>query len=54
MAFPPLGNSYYVVVSVSIDLPSTSKRDAPFYCIAYDYSYAEWDGLCEERRRILL
>ena len=40
MAFPPSGNSDHVVVSVSIDFTSSSKRDAPFRCIAYDYSRA--------------
>ena len=30
MAFSPLGNSDHVVVSVSIDFPSNSQRDAPF------------------------
>ena len=40
MAFPPLGNSD-VVVSVSIDFPNNSQRDAPFHCIAYDYSCAD-------------
>ena len=35
MAFPPLGNSDHVVVSVSIDFPINSKHDAPFHCIAY-------------------
>ena len=45
MAFPPLGNSDHVVVSVSIDFPSNSKRDAPFHRTAYDYSCADWDGL---------
>ena len=45
MAFPPLENSDHVVVSVSIDFPSNSKRDALFHCIAYDYSRAGWDGL---------
>ena len=38
MAFPPLGNSDHVVVSVSIDFPSYSQRDAPFHSIAYEYS----------------
>ena len=38
MAFPPLVNSDHVVVSVSINFPSNSKRDAPFHCTAYDYS----------------
>ena len=36
MAFPPLGNSNHVVVSVSIDFASNSQQDAPFYSIAYD------------------
>ena len=45
MAFPPLGNSEHVVVSVSIDFPSNSERDAPFHRIAYDYSCADCDGL---------
>ena len=35
-AFPPLGNSDDVVVSVSIDFPINSKWDAPFHRIAYD------------------
>ena len=30
MAFPPLGNSDHIVVSVSIDFPSNSQQDAPF------------------------
>ena len=38
MAFPPLGNSDHVVVSVSIDFPSYSQWDAPFHSIAYEYS----------------
>ena len=33
MAFPPLGNSDHV--SVSIDFPTNSKQDAPFHQIAY-------------------
>ena len=44
MAFPPLGNSDHVVVSVSIDFPSNSQQDAPLHCIAYGYSRANWDG----------
>ena len=47
MAFIPLGNSDHVVVSVSIDFPSNSPCDAPFYCIAFDYSHADWSGLCD-------
>ena len=41
MAFPSLGNSDHVVVSVSIDFPSYPQRDAPFHRIAYDYSRAD-------------
>ena len=50
MAFPPLGNSHYVVGSVSIDCPTNSQQDAPFHCIAYDYSCADWDGLRDHLR----
>ena len=52
MAFPPLGNSDHVVVSVSIDFPSNSQRDAPFHRIAYDYSRADWDGLRDHLRDV--
>ena len=38
MVFPTLGNSDRVVVSVSIDFPINSKQDAPFHCIAFNYS----------------
>ena len=44
MTFAPLGNSDHVVV------PSNSQRDAPFHCIAYDYSRADWDGLRDHLR----
>ena len=47
MAFPPLRNSDHVVVSVSTDFPTNSKRDATFYHIANDYSRADWNGLCD-------
>ena len=50
MAFPPLGNSDHVLVSVSIDFPIKSKRDAPFHRIAYDYSRADWYGLHDHLR----
>ena len=52
MAFPPLGNSDHVVVSVSIDFPSYSQRDAPFHCIAYDYFCADWKGLRDHLRGV--
>ena len=53
MAFPPLGNSDHVVVSVSIDFPTNSQQDAPFHRIAYDYSCADWDGLRDHLRDVL-
>ena len=35
---------------VSPDFPTNSQRDAPFHCIAYDYSRADWDGLRDHLR----
>ena len=52
MAFPPLRNSDHGVVSVSIDFPSNSQKDALFHYIAYDYSRADWDGLCDHLRDV--
>ena len=34
------------------DFPSYSQRDALFYCIAYNYSCAEWDVLCDHLRDV--
>ena len=51
-AFPPLGNSDHVVVSVSIDFPVNSKWDALFHHIPYDYSHADWDGLWDHLRDV--
>ena len=52
MAFPPLGNSDHVVVSVSIDFPSYSQQDALFHHVAYDYSCADWDSLHDHLRDV--
>ena len=52
MNFPPLGNSDHAVVSVSADFLVNSKQDAPFHCIAYDYSCADWDGLWDHLRDV--
>ena len=52
MACPPLGNSDHVAVSVSIDFPTNSEQDAPFHRIPYDYSHADWDGLCYHLRDV--
>ena len=51
---PPLGNSDHVAVSVFTDFPSNSKWDASFYCIAYDYSCADWNGLHDHLRDVPL
>ena len=52
MAFPPLKNSDHVVVSVSIDFPLNSKQDTLFHRVAYDYSRADWDSLCDHLRDV--
>ena len=52
VAFPPLGNSDGVVISVSIDFPSNSNGHGPFHCTPYDYSY--WDSLCDHSRYVAL
>ena len=52
MAFPPLRNSNHVGSSVSIAFPSNSQQDAPFHRIAYDYSWADWDGLRDHLRDV--
>ena len=52
MAFPPLENSDHVVVSVPIDFPINSKQDTSFHYVAYDYSRADWDGLCDQLRDV--
>ena len=52
IVFPPFGNSYHVVFSVSIDISSKSKWDALFYRIGYDYSRADLDGLRDHLRDV--
>ena len=52
MAFPPLGNSDHVVVSVFINFPSNSQRDARFHRIAYDYFRADWDDIRDHLRDV--
>ena len=52
MTFPPLGIFDHIVVSVSIDTPSNSERDAPFHRIAHDYSCTYWDGLRDHWRDV--
>ena len=52
MAFPALGNSDHVVVSVSIDFPSNSNLEALFHCLAYDFSCSDWGSLCDHLRDV--
>ena len=52
IAFLSMINSYYVVVSVSMIFPITSKQDDPIHRIAYDYSCADWDSLHDHLRDI--
>ena len=46
----PLATCDPIVVSVSTDFPSSSQHYVPFDHIAYDYSCADWDGLCNHLR----
>ena len=50
--FTSIEKSDHVFVSVSIDFPSNSQRDAPFHSIAYDCSRADWDGLRDHLRDV--
>ena len=52
MAFLPLENCDHVILSVSIDFPSNSRRDALFHRIADNYSCADWDGLCNHLKDV--
>ena len=55
MAFPPLGNSDHIVVSVNTDFPSFySQWDVLFHHIAHDYFCANLDGFCGHLRDVLL
>ena len=54
MAFPPLGNSNHVVVSVSIDFQSNAKLDSLFHRVANGYSRADLDGLRDHVRDVSL
>ena len=47
-------HSDHFVISVSVDFPTNSQQDAPFHCIAYDYSHAglDWDGLHDHLRDV--
>ena len=52
MAFPQLGSYDHVVVTIFIDFPLNSQHDASFPCIAYDYTCADWDSLCDHLRDV--
>ena len=52
IAFHPMATSDHIVVSISINFLSDSKRDASFHDIAYNYFCADWDGLCDHLRDV--
>ena len=52
VAFPQLGNSDHVLVSISIDFSSNSKRYVPFHCTTYNYSCVDQDVLWDHLRDI--
>ena len=52
MGFPAVRNSDHVVVAISIDFPINLKWNASFHRIAYDYSCADWDCLCDHLRDV--
>ena len=47
----PLSITFFIF-SVSIDFPTNPQQDDPFQRIAYDYSHADWDGLCDHLRDV--
>ena len=51
VAFPPLGNSDHGCLNFHL-LSIIFQWDAPFDCIAYDYSCADWDGLHDHLRDV--
>ena len=52
MAFPPLEILITLGNSDFLDFPTNSKWDALFHRIAYGYSSADWDGLCDHMRDV--
>ena len=39
-----------LIMLLSIAFPSNSQQDAPFHCIAYDYSCADWGSFQDHLR----
>ena len=52
MAFPPLEILITLGNSDFLDFPTNLKWDALFHRIAYGYSSADWDGLCDHLRDV--
>ena len=52
MAFPAVGNSDHVVVSVSIYFPTNLKQNTSFHYIAYDYCQVDSDSLRDHLRDV--
>ena len=41
-----------LIMLPQFDFPINSKQDTLFHCVAYDYSHADWDGLCDHLRDV--
>ena len=52
IVFPPLVNSNHVFVSVSTDFSLHSYQETSFYCIACEYSCADWCSLFDHLRDV--
>ena len=55
LVFAPLWLSLHweILIILLPQLPSSSEWNASFHCIAYDYSRADWKGLCDDLRDVL-
>ena len=41
-----------IMLLPQFDFPVNSKQDTLFHCVSYDYSHADWDGLCDHLRDV--
>ena len=43
---------HWEILIIIVVFPSNTQRDAPFHCIVYDCSWADWDGLRDHLRKV--
>ena len=43
---------HWEILIIIVVFPSNTQRDAPFHCIVYDCSWADWDGLRVHLRKV--